>query len=79
MECSFYIVPLGVDVVIGGQWFETLRKYSSNHQKQCIKFKMDGRKYKLFRFQAPPTQVIYAQQMKKLIHKGALVFIAQCQ
>lgn len=53
--------------------------YLANHQKQCIKFKMDGRKYKLFRFQATPTTVISTQQMKKLIHKGALAFVAQCQ
>eukprot|EP00253_Pinus_taeda_P030576 PITA_30576 len=28
---------------------------------------------------APPTQVIFAQQLKKIIHKGAPTFVAQCQ
>ena len=40
---------------------------------------MDGRRYKLMGFHAPPTQVVSAQQMKKLIRKGAPAFLAQCQ
>ena len=80
MESNFYTVPLGgVDVILGVQWLQMLGTYSENHQKQFIKFKMDGRKYKLFRFEAPPTKIIYAQQMKKLIRKGAPVFVAQSQ
>lgn len=59
MESSFYTVPLGgVDVILGIQWLQTLGTYLTNHQMQFIKFKLDGRKYKLFGFQAPPTQVI---------------------
>eukprot|EP00253_Pinus_taeda_P002639 PITA_02639 len=80
MESSFYTVPLGgVDVVLGVQWLRSLGTCSANHIKQFIKFKWDGRKYQLFGFQAPPTQVISAQQMKKLIRKGAPTFVAQCQ
>eukprot|EP00253_Pinus_taeda_P030836 PITA_30836 len=80
IESSFYTVPLGgVDVALGVQWLRTLGTYSANHIKQFIKFKCDGRKYQLFGFQAPPTQVISTQQMKKLICKGAPAFVAQCQ
>lgn len=80
IESSFYTVPLGgVDVVLGVQWLRTLGTYSANHIKHFIKFKWDGQKYQFFSFQAPPTQVISAQQMKKLIRKGALAFVAQCQ
>lgn len=80
MESSFYTVLLGgVDAMLGVQWLQTLGMYSANHQKQFIKFKMNGRKYKMFGFQAPPTQIISAKQMKKLIHRGDPVFIAQCQ
>ena len=79
-ETSFYTVPLGgVDVVLGIEWLRTLGTYSANHIKQFIKFKMDGRRYKLMGFHAPPTQVVSAQQMKKLIRKGAPAFLAQCQ
>lgn len=61
MESSFYTVPLGgVDVVLGVQWLQTIGTYSTNHQMKFNKFKVDGRKYKLFGFQAPPTQVIFA-------------------
>eukprot|EP00253_Pinus_taeda_P032921 PITA_32921 len=80
MESSFYTVPQGgVDVVLGMQWLQTLGTYSANHQKKFIKFKLDGRKYKLFGFQAPPTQVISTWQMKKLIRKGTPAFVTQCQ
>jgi len=79
MESSFYTVPLGgVDVVLGAQWLRTLGTYSANHIKQFIRFKWDGRKYQLFGFQAPPTQVISTQQMKKIIRKGAPTFVVQC-
>eukprot|EP00253_Pinus_taeda_P029674 PITA_29674 len=79
MDSSFYTVPLaGVAVVLGVQWLRTLGNYSENHIKQFIKFKWDGQKYQLFSFQAPPTQVISTQQMKKLIRKGAPAFVAQC-
>lgn len=51
MEANFYTVPLGgVNVVLGIQWLRTLGTYSTNHIKQFIKFKWDGRKYKLFGF-----------------------------
>lgn len=80
MQSSFYTVPLGgVDAVLGIKWLQMPGTYSANHQKQFITFKWNGRKYKLFGFQAPPTIIILAQQMKKLICKGALIFIAQCQ
>jgi hypothetical protein len=40
----------GVDVVLGIQWLQMLGTYSANHQKQFIKFKWEGRKYKLYGF-----------------------------
>jgi len=62
MESCFYTVPFGgVDDVLGVQWLQTLGTYSPNHQKQFIKWKMGGRKYKLFEFQSPSTQIIFAQ------------------
>ena len=79
MESSFYTVPLGgVDAILSVQWLRTLGTYSTNHIKQFIRFKRDGRKYQLFEFQEPPTQVISTQQMKKFIHKAAPTFVAQC-
>ena len=80
METIFYTISLGgVYFILGVQWLQTLGTYSANHQKQFIKFKMDGRKYKLLGFQVLPTQIISSQQMKKLIPKEAPVFVAQCQ
>ena len=68
LETGFYTVPLGgVDFVLGIQWLQTLGTYYANHQKQFIKFKWEGRQYKLYGFQTPPTQIISSQQMKKLI------------
>ena len=64
LESGFYTVPLGgVDVVLGIQWLQMLGTYSANHQKQFIKFKWEGRKYKLYGFQLPPTQIISSQKM----------------
>jgi hypothetical protein len=51
LESGFYTVPLGgVDVVLGIQWLQTLGTYSENHHKQFIKFKWEGKRYKLYRF-----------------------------
>jgi len=56
LESGFYTVPLGgVDIVLGIQWLQTLGTYSANHQKQFIKFKWEGRRYKLYGLQPPPT------------------------
>jgi hypothetical protein len=68
----------GVDVVLGIQWLQILGTYSTNHQKQFIKFKWEGRQYKLYGFHSPPTQIISSQQMDKLIQKGAPAYMAHC-
>jgi hypothetical protein len=65
LESGFYTVPLGgVDIVLGVQWLQTLGTYSANHQKQFIKFKWGGRKYKLYGFQPPPTQIISSDKWR---------------
>jgi len=79
LESRFYTIPLGgVDVVPGIQWLRMLGIYSANHQKQFIKFKWEGRQYKLYGFQPPPNQIISSQQMEKLIRKGAPAYMAHC-
>ena len=78
-ESGFYTVPLGgLDVILGIQWLQMLGTYSANHQKQFIKFKWEGRQYKLYGFHPPPTQIISSQKMEKLIRKGAPTYVAQC-
>jgi hypothetical protein len=68
LESGFYTIPLGgVDIVLGVQCLQTLGTYSTNHQKQFIKFKWEGRRYKLYGFQPPPTQIISSKQMERLI------------
>ena len=58
-EFGFYTIPLGgVDIVLGIKWLLMLGTFFTNHQKQFIKFKWEGRKYKLYRFQPPHTQII---------------------
>jgi predicted aspartyl protease len=58
LETGFYTVPLGgVDVVLGIQWLQMLGTYSANHQKQFIKFKWEGRRYKLYGFHHPPPKL----------------------
>ena len=67
LESELYTLPLsGVDIVLGVQWLQTLRTYSANHQKHFIKFKWQGKNYKLHGFQPPDTQVVSSQQMEKL-------------
>jgi hypothetical protein len=68
----------GVDYVLGIQWLQTLGTYYANHQKQFIKFKWKGRRYKLFKFQPPPTQIISSQLTERLIRNGAPTYVAQC-
>jgi hypothetical protein len=59
LESGFYTVPLGgLDVVLGIQWLQTLGTYSTNHRKQFIKFKWEERRYKLYGFHPPSTQII---------------------
>jgi hypothetical protein len=79
LESELYTVPLGgVDVVLGVQWLQTLGTYSVNHQKHFIKFKWQGKRYKLYGFQPPQTQVVSSQQMEKMIQKGATAYFIQC-
>lgn len=43
LESPFYTIPFGgVDVVLSIQWLQTLGTYSTNHQKQFIKFRWEG-------------------------------------
>ena len=80
LESDFFAVPLGgVDVVLGIQWLQTLGTYSANHQEHFIKFKWLGKKYKLYGFQSPQTQLVTSDQMERLIQKGAPAYIIQCQ
>ena len=68
LESELYVVPLGgVDVVLGVQWLQTLGTYSVNHQEHFIKFKWQGKSYKLYGFQPPQTQVVSSQQMEKML------------
>ena len=67
-----------MDIVLGVQWLQTLGTYSANHQKHFIKFKWQGKNYKLHGFQPPDTQVVSSQQMEKLIRKGASTYVIQC-
>ena len=68
MESELYTLPLGgVDIVLGVQWLQTLGTYSANHQKHFIKFKWQGKNYKLHGFQQLGTQVVSTQQMEQLI------------
>ena len=79
LESKLYIVPLGgVDMVLGFQWLQTLGIYSANHQKHFIRFKWQGKKYKLYGFQPPQTQVVTSRHMEKLIRKGASAYFIQC-
>ena len=57
---------------------ETLGTYSANHREHFIKFNWQGQKYKLQGFQAPATQIVSSQQMKKIIRKGATAYLLQC-
>jgi hypothetical protein len=62
LEYEFYIVPLGgVDMVLGFQWLQTLGTYSVNHLEHFMKFKWQGKMYKLYGFQPPQTQVVSSQ------------------
>ena len=80
LEYDFFAVPLGgVDVVLGIQWLQTLGTYSANHQEHFIKFKWLGKKYKLYSFQPPQTQLITSHQMERLIRKGAPAYVIQYQ
>ena len=68
LESELYTLLLGgVDIILGVQWLKTLGTYSANHQKHFIKFKWQGKNYKLHGFQPPDTQVVSSQQMEKLI------------
>jgi hypothetical protein len=79
LESGFYTVPFGgLDIVLGIQWLQMLGTYSANHQKKIIKFKWEGRQYKLYGFRSPPNQIISSQQMEKLIQKGAPAYVAHC-
>ena len=79
LESELYTLPLGgVDIFLGVQWLQTLGTYSANHQKHFIKFKWQGKNYKLHGFQPLDTQVVSSQQMDKLIQKGASTYVIQC-
>jgi len=79
LESKLYTLPLGgVDIVLGVQWLQTLGTYFANHQKHFIKFKWQGKNYKLHGFQPPGTYVVSSQQMEKLIRKGASAYVIQC-
>jgi hypothetical protein len=58
-------------MVLGVQWLQTLGTYSANHQKHFIIFKWQGKRYKLYGFQPPQTQVVSSRQMEKLILEGS--------
>ena len=78
LESELYTLPLGgVDIIMGFQWLQTLGTYSANHQKHFIKFKWQGKNYKLHGFQPPGTQVVSSQQMDKLILKRASPYVIQ--
>ena len=80
LESDLFVVHLGgVDVVLGIQWLHTLGTYSANHQEHFIKFKWLGKKYKLYSFQPPQTQLVTLHHMERLIQKGAPAYIIQCQ
>ena len=64
---------------MGIQWFQTLGTYSANYQEHFIKFKWLGKKYKLYGFQPPQTQLVTSHQMERLIQKGVPAYIIQCQ
>jgi hypothetical protein len=65
LEFGFYTVPLeGVDIVLRVQWLQTLGTYLANHQKQFIKFKWGGRKYKLYGFQPPPPKLYFLDKWR---------------
>lgn len=67
-----------MDVVLGILWLQTLVSYSANHQKQFIKFKWEGHKYKLYGFQPLENQIVSSFQMMKMIWKGAPAYVVQC-
>ena len=53
--------------------------YSTNHQEHFIEFHSFGKTHKLYGFQPPPTQLVTSDQTEKLLQKGALAYILQCQ
>ena len=62
LESELYTLPLaGVGTVLEFQWLQTLGTYSANHQKDFIKFKWQGKNYKLHGFQLADTQVVSSQ------------------
>lgn len=59
LESPFYTVPLGgFDLVLGIQWLQTIATSFVNHQKKFIKFKWEGKKYKLYGFEPPENQIV---------------------
>ena len=76
IKSKLYTLPLGgVDIVVGFQRLQTLGTYSTNHQKHFIKFKWQGKNYKLHGFQPLGTKIVSSQQMEFLIKASLKNFI----
>ena len=56
------------------QWLQTLGTYFTNHQEHFIKLKWLGKKYKLYSFQPPQTQLVTSHQVERLIRKKEHLF-----
>lgn len=75
-----YAFPIGgVDVVLRAQWLRTLGTFAMNLEELFIKFKLEGKVYKLHGSTTPPpTHVISSHIMEKLIKKGSPGIISRC-
>lgn len=80
LSTPMYTFPIrGVGVVLGAQWLRTLGTFAMNLEELFIKFKLEGKVYKLHGSRTPPpTHMISSHRMEKLIRKGAPGIIVRC-
>ena len=66
---------IGVDIVLGAQWLETLGTIGLNLREQFIRLCENGRKDKLYSIGYIPPQIVLSNKMEKMIRKRSTVLL----